>query len=236
LATTARERGAAAREEQRKDAEQGQARKAMPSAPIFLENPDGTITEAIPSSFKEAKPKSGRRSRERGSSDDSDGSSGSQTDDRTASMYSEVDFLYSRHERVLLLLLFTQLVLEVLYNVVYVMRMMDGSSVAELVAMYGFRISARSAEVLFWVVFALQLIYSLVYYVVAGVAVWTKRPKHYRTFANCGVVGIVGLLMLAYVDKFNLIVFFLQLLSYIYARFLQGLTASLLLLPQAQTA
>ncbi|CAK0888077.1 unnamed protein product [Prorocentrum cordatum] len=176
----------ATEQECKADAEQGKARKAMPTAPIFLENPDGTITEAVPSGFREAKPKSGRRSRERGSDGDSDGSAGSSAEDHAASMYSEVDFLYVRHERVLLFLLVTELLLEVLYNVVYVMRMMDGSSVAELVAMYSFRISTRSAEVLFWVVFAIQLVYSVVYYVVASLAVWTKRPMQYRMFANCG--------------------------------------------------
>lgn len=217
----------AAGQECRKSAEKGKARKAMPAAPIFLENPDGTITEAIPSSSKEARPKADRRSLERGSDGDSDGSAGQRAEDRAA-----VDFLYIRHERVMLLLLVTSLLLEVLYNVVYVMRMLDGSSVAELVAMYGFRISTRSAEVLFWVVFALQLVFSLLYYAAAGAAVWTKHPRQYRTFANCALVSIVVLLLLAYVDKFNLIIFFLHLLSYIYAGFMQGLSANLLLLPQ----
>jgi hypothetical protein len=212
------------------------SKRVQSTGPIFLENPDGTITEAIPSNFKEAKSKSSCRSRDR-PGDDSDGSSGSFSEERAAStLYSEVDFLYSRHERVLVLLLFAQLFLEVLYIVVYVMRMLDGSSVVELMAMYSFRISARTAEVIFWVIFVIQLVYSLVYYVTAAMAVWTKRPKQYLIFANCGIVGIVALLLLAYVDKFNLIIFFLHLLSYIYARFLQGLTASLMLLPPTQSA
>jgi len=201
--------------------------KAAVHAPIFLENPDGTITEAIPSDYKTEKLKAGRRG---GIFDgtDSDGSLGSQ-DAMAASMYQEVDFLYSRHERVLMLLLFTQLCLEVLYDVVYIVRMEP--SVMEFLAMYNWRMEKRAAEMIFWFIFVLQVTYSVAYYIIAAVAMWTKRPKQYRLFANWSLIGIVALVLLAYVDKFNLLIFFLRLLAYIYARFLQGLTASLLLLP-----
>lgn len=196
-------------------------------APIFLENPDGTITEAIPSDLKSDK-KKGVRS-PFADANDSDGSNGSMSDALAASMYQEVDFLYSRHERVLMLLLFTQFSLEVLYDVVYVMRMEP--SVQMFLGMYNWRMDKRAAEMILWCIFAITVVYSIAYYVIAGIAMWTKRPKQYRLFANWALVGIVGLVLLAYVDKFNLLIFFLRLLAYIYARFLQGLTASLLLLP-----
>merc|ERR1719284_1011261 len=202
-----------------------QLKKAM-HAPIFLENPDGTITEAIPSDYKSDKLKGGRRSSPF-DANDSDGSN--QSDALAASMYQEVDFLYSRHERVLLLLLFTQFCLEVLYDVVYVVRMEP--SVMEFLAMYNWRMEKRVAEMIFWFIFVLQVTYSVAYYIIAAVAMWTKRPKQYRLFANWSLIGIVALVLLAYVDKFNLLIFFLRLLAYIYARFLQGLTAGLLLLP-----
>lgn len=192
-------------------------------APIFLENPDGTITEAIPSHLKSEKPK-GTRNR-LSDSNDSDGSYGSMSD----SMYQEVDFLYSRHERVLVLLLLAQFCFEVLYDVVYVIRM--GPSVQEFLAMYSWRLDKGSAIFIFWSLFVSQVSYSLAYYAIAGVAIWNKRPKQYRLFANWSLIGIVALVLMAYVDKFNLLIFFLRLLAYIYARFLQGLTASLLLLP-----
>lgn len=211
---------------------------AKPAAPIFLENPDGTITEAIPSHYQE-RLKSSRSSfrRHQNIDGDSDGSSNaSRSEDAAANMYQEVDFLYSRHEKVLLLLLICQLFLEALYDVVYVMRTVDGSSVVEFMAMYNFRIDPKTAEALFWAVFAVQFVYSIGYYLIGAIAMWTKRPKQYRLFANYSVFGIVGLVMLAYIDKFNLIIFFLHLLVYIYARFLQGLTASLLLLPPLQPA
>lgn len=212
----------------RKDAASEPLKMKAMQTPIFLENPDGTITEAIPSDYKADKLKTGRSGRFN-DANDSDGSNGSMSDALAASMYQEVDFLYSRHERVLLLLLFTQFSLEVLYDVVYVVRMEP--SVMEFLAMYNWRMDKRAAELIFWCIFVLQVTYSIAYYVIAGVAMWTKRPKQYRLFANWSLVGIVALVLLAYVDKFNLLIFFLRLLAYIYARFLQGLTASLLLLP-----
>lgn len=151
-------------------------------------------------------------------------------------MYQEVDYLYSRHEKVLVLLLVCQLLLEALYDVVYVLRTVDGSSVLEFMAMYNVRFNHKTAEAFFWSIFGIQFVYSIGYYMIAFFAIWVKRPKQYRLFANYSVFGIAGLVLLAYVDKFNLIIFFLHLLVYIYARFLQGLTASMLLLPPLEHA
>jgi len=214
-------------------------RPKIPAGPIFLENPDGTITEAIPSNYSDPKHKGSRRAWDGGHrqtfmNEDSDGSSGNLSEGAAANMYQEVHYLYSRHERILMLLLCVQFLLEVLYDIVYILRMKDGSSVVEFMAMYSWRVNPRAAEGLFWAIFGIQVVYTSVYYIIAGLAMWTKRPKQYRLFANYGIAGIVGLVMLAYVDKFNLIIFFLHLLIYIYARFLQGLTASLLLLPPTQ--
>eukprot|EP00929_Paragymnodinium_shiwhaense_P075500 TRINITY_DN38606_c0_g1_i1.p1 TRINITY_DN38606_c0_g1~~TRINITY_DN38606_c0_g1_i1.p1 ORF type:complete len:155 (+),score=25.18 TRINITY_DN38606_c0_g1_i1:190-654(+) len=145
-------------------------------------------------------------------------------------MYQEVDFLYTRHARVFTVLLVCQFATEVLYNFVYVDRM--APSVKEFTAMYNYRIRDRTAEVVLWTIFGLQLSYSTIYYTMACMAMYTKQPKQYQLFATWTLTGIVAIVFLAYVDKFNLLIFFLRLLAYIYSRFLQGLTASLLLLPQ----
>merc|ERR1719277_2718829 len=114
------------------------------------------------------------------------------------------------------------------------MRMRDGTSVLHFQMLYVWR-SNRAVEILFWVVFALQVAYSIVYYCIAAYAIRMKKPKYYQLLGMYGAVGIVGLLLLTYIDKFNLIAFFLHLLTYIYSRFLQGLTASLVLLPPLPT-
>lgn len=208
--------------------------------PLFLENPDGTITEAIPFTFGRDSGTSpaaklldrlghfGSVARRGNGDNDSDGgSSGNMSEAAAATMYQEVEFLYSRHERVLMLLLLTQVLLEGLYDSVFVMSI--DRSVIKFQEQYN--ASERGVRVLFWTIFVISVAYGVVYYVIAIMAMCTKRPKVYRLFANWSLVGIVGLVLLAYVNQFNLVVFFLRLLAYIYARFLQGLTASLVLLP-----
>lgn len=204
----------------------GSRPKLLVHGPIFVENPDGSITEAVPS---DAKPDP-RRSKRRDSNADGDSdSSGSGSATGGISMSQEVEFLYTRHERVFVLLLLIQFMLEALYATVFFVRMRR--SIWELVAMYSWEISPKTAEVVLWTAFVMQVSYAISYYIVAATALWTKRPKHYQMFATTSLCGVVGLVLLAYADKFNLPIFFLRLLAYIYSRFLQGLTASILLLP-----
>eukprot|EP00931_Biecheleriopsis_adriatica_P116230 TRINITY_DN91901_c0_g1_i1.p1 TRINITY_DN91901_c0_g1~~TRINITY_DN91901_c0_g1_i1.p1 ORF type:complete len:239 (-),score=42.68 TRINITY_DN91901_c0_g1_i1:67-783(-) len=204
--------------------------KLMVHGPIFVENPDGSITEAVPSDTKPARLKSGRR--ESSADGDSDSSAGSAA--AGISMSQEVEFLYTRHERVFMLLLIIQFGLEFLYCTVYILRMRP--SIIELVAMYNWEISPKAAEIVLWTTFFLQVVYGLTYYIMAVAALWAKKPKQYQIFGTVCLTGVVGLVLLAYADKFNLPIFFLRLLAYIYARFLQGLTASILLLPPPPAA
>lgn len=216
----------------RLDRRDGPALKALLRGPIFLENPDGSIAEAIPSSVVEAKLKGARRSDRPGAREgsDSDGSLDSRSSAVAAvNMAQEVDQLYTRHERIFMVLVVMQFLLEALYTAVFVTRMRP--SVVEFVAMYNWEISPKAAEVVLWMGFVVQVVYSIVYYCLAVVSVWTKKPKNYQRFGTCCLTGVMGLVLMAYLDKFNLPIFFLRLLAFIYARFLQGLTASLVLLP-----
>mmetsp|Transcript_109243 Transcript_109243/g.216961 ORF Transcript_109243/g.216961 Transcript_109243/m.216961 type:complete len:247 (-) Transcript_109243:44-784(-) len=204
----------------------------LPHGPIFFENPDGTITEAVPPKEKEVRPKAGSRGagghRQQLADGDSDGSVNS-AEAAAANILQEFDFLYLRHERLFLLLLCTQALLDALYTTVFVLRM--EMSAVEFMAMYSWQVSEGVAKILLWFVFAFQNIYCIVYYALASAAIWMKLPKYYQMLASWCLLGIIELVFLAYVDKFNLPIFFLRLLAYIYARFLQGLTASLMLLP-----
>jgi len=211
---------------------------AKAPALFFLENPDGTITEAmLPISEEEQKEKSlpgGQEARRRAEREAAIRRQlpmlGEADAAAAATMLDEVDFLYTRHERVLILLLLVQFLIEVLYNGVYITHM--DVSIAEILALYNWRLSAKWASIVFWSIFVVQVSYSIVYYIIACLAIQTKRPRAYRLFASWSLLGIAFLVLLAYIDKFNLLIFFLRLLAYIYGRFLQGLTASLMLLPQ----
>lgn len=208
--------------------QQSIADTSKPVRPIFLSNPDGTITEAIPPNYKDKNTKGVRNALN--AMEDSD-SSGHLFEGVIHTMWNEIDFLYTRHESVLTVLLLVGLSLDILYMAVYVARMRDGSAVLEFMAMYNWRATPRQAEKIYWAIFVFEVVYLCVFYGVALVALRDRRPKQYRMLANVGVCGLLAFVMLAYIDKFNLISFFLRLITYMYARFMQGLTATMIMLP-----
>lgn len=198
--------------------------------PIFLENPDGSMLEGVPPGYKDPTPPRSPRGLHQPwvlpvGLDELDGANG-------ITLAEEVDFIYGRHERLLGSLLLVQFLLELAYNFVYVLH--SEPSIIEVVTLYRNNITRRTAEVIFWTMFGTQAAYAVGYYCVACYALWVKRPHAYRAFANWCLVGIAAQVFLAYINKFNLLVFFLRLLSYIYAKFLQNLSLSLQLLPQNQ--
>jgi hypothetical protein len=189
--------------------------------PIFLENPDGTITEAVPSACSTEFSKKVNAGGELEGADN--------VDDELNTLYQDFECIYVRHERILVLVITLQLLLEILYGVVFVVRMEP--SIMEFMAMYDWQVSHTTAMQVLWTLFWVEVAYSSVYYILVGTAIWTRRPKRFHDFAIWSLCGAIGLILLAYVDKFNLPIFFLRLFAYIYARFLQGLTSSLMLLP-----
>merc|ERR1740129_1620191 len=202
----------------------GRGKSALkPHTPVFMENPDGTIIEAVPSTYKPPKPRASRTQ----IIDDVDSDN---SEVMAANLFNDVDFLYSQHTCVLMVLLSAHFAATGLYNFVYVVHMQNGSSVREFMEMYAWD-NRLFAERVLWTCYGVQLAFSASFYAIAATAVWTQRPSWYRLLANFGIGGILGFVLLAYVDKFNLVVFFLHLLTYIYAKFLQGLTSSLMLLP-----
>lgn len=210
---------------------------------MFLENPDGTITEAIPLRLSRNAGKllgrldrlavdaGVRRSRgnQADSNDDSDGGrSINSSEANLNTTYEEIEFLYTRHERMLGLMLFLQFFLEILYLYVFAVHM--NRSIVQVSARYGFQVNSYPMRVTFWVLFIVQCVYFIGYFGIAVAAMWTRRSNRYRDFGNLCLVGIFFLVLLAYVDQFNLVIFFLRMLAYVYSRFLQGLTAGFALL------
>jgi len=202
--------------------------EAHKNVPIFLENPDGTMLEGCPPGYKDPEPPRSPRSMNRQpfdfqGLDDLDGAN-------ALTLAEEIDFIYGRHERLLGSMLLAQFLLELAYNFVYIMH--SEPSITEVVQIYQGNITRRTAEIVFWTMFGTQAAYAVGYYCVACYALWVKRPHAYLAFANWCLVGIAAQVFLAYINKFNLLIFFLRLLSYIYAKFLESLSLSFQLLPQ----
>lgn len=195
----------------------GDDEKGEVKVPIFLLNPDGSMVEGIPPGYKDATPP---RSPRRDTFWD-------------PALVEEFEYIYSRHEKLFLSLLLIELVVEVTFNLMYAYY--AEYSIHEVALVYHM-FGQHTLKILFWVMFALENVYCLTYYVLGFSAIYTNKAKVYRYFATVALAGVLGQVLLAYMNKFNLLVFFLRLMAYIYAKFLRRLLQNLQLMPQPEGA
>jgi hypothetical protein len=66
----------------------------------------------------------------------------------------------------------------------------------------------------------LSIGFASAYYVVAVLAVHERRSIYMRAFSELAMVGILGQVVYAYINRFNLILFFLRFFVFSYSRFL----------------
>jgi hypothetical protein len=83
----------------------------------------------------------------------------------------------------------------------------------------------------------------LIFYPLAFMAVWTRSVKLYSYFATYALIGLILEMFQAYADRyiyisklithrFDIIIFLMRFVAFVYARFLNQLVVSLLLLPR----
>jgi len=183
--------------------------------PIFILNPDGTLAEGIPPGHKEHTPPTTPR-----------------LEGLTlvgGDVSAEFEQVFLRHERLFMTLLLTEFVAEVSFNIMYCYY--AEYSVREVSLVYR-SLSLYGLWVIFWTLFALEISYMMVYYSLGALAIWQGRRKLYHGFAVVALAGILGQVLLAYMNKFNLLIFFLRLMAYVYAKFLRNLLQSMVLLPE----
>jgi len=183
--------------------------------PVFLLNPDGSLAEGIPDGHKEQTPPTTPRweGLALGGGD----------------LSAEFEQVFVRHERLFLSLLLMEFATEVSFNIMYCYY--AEYSVREVSLVYH-SLTLYGLWVIFWTLFALEICYMMVYYGLGALAIWKGRPKLYHGFAVVALAGILGQVLLAYMNKFNLLIFFLRLMAYVYAKFLRNLLQSMLLLPE----
>jgi len=189
--------------------------KSNAPKPVFLLNPDGTLAEGIPEGHKEQTPPTTPRW---------EGLALAGGD-----LSAEFEQVFVRHERLFLSLLLMEFATEVSFNIMYCYY--AEYSVREVSLVYH-SLTLYGLWVIFWTLFALEISYMMVYYGLGALAIWKGRPKLYHGFAVVALAGILGQVLLAYMNKFNLLIFFLRLMAYVYAKFLRNLLQSMLLLPE----
>mmetsp|Transcript_24092 Transcript_24092/g.54928 ORF Transcript_24092/g.54928 Transcript_24092/m.54928 type:complete len:223 (+) Transcript_24092:91-759(+) len=191
--------------------------------PVVFQNPDGSMAEGVPPGYKDVSPPRSPRG-VRGAADLAALLTGGQMSEFGA----EAGSLYERHVRVFTVLLLLQLVIDVAFNLLYFERR---DHVITTVSQIYKVVPRETLWRVYWTVLSLDWSYMCLYYSSAAVALYTGRPRHYRVMNTFCFVGCVGQILLAYMNKFNMLVFLLRLIALMYGRFLRQLTQTLLLLP-----
>lgn len=191
-----------------------------PLIPILVENPDGSMSEGVPPGYKEKTPPRSPRGLAEGLWGEVD----------AMGIEEELQMLHSRHQKLFVSLLLLQFVTEVSFDVIYIFRRKH--ALQEVEAIYP-HADPQHLMAALWTLFVCEVLFGVVYYSLGAVALYTNKPRHYKYFAGCCLIGILGQVLMAYMNKFNLVIFFMRLLTYIYSKFLRSIALHMQLLPAA---
>jgi hypothetical protein len=167
--------------------------------PLVFENPDGSFHHALPTGVRYKRPRV---------SDDSPGrlDVGIGLNEWVIwdpLLLQQIERVYNRHERVFLIFIFLQFLLENSFNALLIKHKED--TVGELLRAYPF-LSVDGG-------------------VVAASAVWERRSVRMKFFSDLAIAGILGQIIFAYINRFNLILFFFRFIVFAYSRFLHSILA-----------
>ncbi len=190
---------------------------AHSNSTLVLENPDGSFHHALPTGLRYKKPRCETppldvRQRGLGLNDwiiwD-------------PAILEQIERLYRKHERVFVILLFFQFLLEMGFNALLVRH--QSETQVEIHRAYHFLSDDEGAKILFWVIISAGFAFAAVYYTSAVLAVWDRRASYMKLFSDVAIVGVLGQVMYAYINRFNLVIFFLRFIIFAHSRFLHAI-------------
>eukprot|EP00919_Chromeraceae_sp_WS-2016_P018135 GHVR01043097.1.p1 GENE.GHVR01043097.1~~GHVR01043097.1.p1 ORF type:complete len:290 (+),score=77.83 GHVR01043097.1:125-994(+) len=192
--------------------------------PVYLSNPDGSLFEGVPPGYKDlTPPPTPRRFVD------------SLTFLNVSDVYMyEDDILdvYIRHSRVFCLLMLVLLSVETSLNAVFIY--FSSYSVREVSIVYP-NLSSRHVWIIFTLCLTLEIIYVFSFYLFGFMALILQKPSWFKGFSRVALFGIFSQVLLAYMNKFNMLIFFLRLISYLYSKFLRNLLQAMQLVPNINT-
>jgi len=181
------------------------------SGPVFIENPDGSLAEGVPPGYKEQTPPSTPRV---------------QVFDTTM-VDADIVRVLARHETLFLALLFLDLIVECCFEAMHMRYRED--AIFELSLIYP-SLSKPVLCSIYWSAFMGEFIYCSVYFTLGVTAACRSKPQLYHRFSTVALIGTLGQLPLAYLNRFNLLIFFLRFIAYAYARFQWNLLQGIMLI------
>lgn len=179
---------------------------------VFMKHPDGSLSQGAPPGYQESTPP---------------GTPRLWPFDASQLVNTDIVFILARHETLFLLLLLTQLVVEIFFESLHLICKDD--ALIELSLMY----PSMNKSFLFCIyLFAScgEMIFTVAYLGIGVLASISGRPRGYSRCAKVALTGTLAQLALAYINRFNLLIFFLRFITYAYARFLGNLLTGIYLL------
>eukprot|EP00437_Effrenium_voratum_P021635 CAMPEP_0181410870 /NCGR_PEP_ID=MMETSP1110-20121109/7567_1 /TAXON_ID=174948 /ORGANISM="Symbiodinium sp., Strain CCMP421" /LENGTH=198 /DNA_ID=CAMNT_0023533441 /DNA_START=149 /DNA_END=745 /DNA_ORIENTATION=- len=173
--------------------------------PVFVQNPDGSIVQGVPPGFHEPTPP---------------GTPRLGADMNFNSLSADIVRVLARHEALFLSLMVMHLV--VVCSFQYIELQYKDDAVMELTLIYP-DLTENTIRSLHWLAFVGEASYSIAFFGLGMVCACVAKPVLYARFAVVALIGTLGQLPMAYLNRFNLLIFFLRFLSYAYARFLCNL-------------
>merc|ERR1719330_1647439 len=122
----------------------------------------------------------------------------------------------ARHEAMFLLLLVVELIVECVFEVLHMQYRED--AIVELALIYT-SLSIPVLRLLYWLAFVGESVFAGSFFALGVLAACKGKIRFYQTFSTVALAGTLGQLPLAYLNRFNLLIFFLRFISYAYARF-----------------
>mmetsp|Transcript_91707 Transcript_91707/g.296703 ORF Transcript_91707/g.296703 Transcript_91707/m.296703 type:complete len:196 (-) Transcript_91707:99-686(-) len=182
--------------------------------PVFIENPDGSLVQGVVAGYEDCSPPTTPRT---------------QVFQPGLSLGADVIKVLARHEMLFLFLLALQLLVECIFETMHVQYRED--AIFELELIYP-GVDPRVLGSLYWSAIFAECAYLGAFLFLGVIAAFRGKPRLYQRFSIVALVGTLGQLPLAYLNRFNLLTFFLRFISYAYGRFQWNLLYGIGLLTQ----
>eukprot|EP00747_Dinoflagellata_sp_TGD_P162196 gnl/TRDRNA2_/TRDRNA2_179531_c0_seq1.p1 gnl/TRDRNA2_/TRDRNA2_179531_c0~~gnl/TRDRNA2_/TRDRNA2_179531_c0_seq1.p1 ORF type:complete len:207 (+),score=31.49 gnl/TRDRNA2_/TRDRNA2_179531_c0_seq1:127-747(+) len=183
--------------------------------PVFVQNPDGSLAIARPPGCRERTPPTTPRQRLL------------EPVMANAMVSADIVRVLARHETLFLSLLFIQLMVETSFEVMHIRYRDD--AIFELALIYP-SLEKSMISVMYWLAFIGESVFCFSYFCLGVLAACKSKPRLYQRFSMVALIGTLGQLPLAYLNRFNLLVFFLRFIAYAYSRFQWNLLQGIVLI------
>lgn len=190
--------------------------KELLPGPVFVQHPDGSLVQGIPPGYVERTPPSTPRITVA-------------TAEAAMPLSDEVVKVLARHELFFLLLLLLELSVECVFEAIHMQYRED--AILELSLIYP-SLSEGIIRCLYWLAFMGESVYAGAFFTLGVLAAFKSRIRIYQRFSTVALAGTLGQLPLAYMNRFNLLIFFLRFIAYAYARFQWNLLYAITLVGQ----